>query len=117
MSYFSKTQVLGKIQDATDVLLILTPGSLDRCKNEDDWLRKEIGHAIVSKRNIVPVLARGFQMPLAHTLPSDIADLPKYHGLTAANEFFEASIDRLVATFCIRPNDLRQLQEAVFRAR
>jgi hypothetical protein len=91
--------LLGKIEHATDVLVILTPGCLDRCKNEDDWLRLEIKHAIDCKRNIVPILSRGFQMPLQQALPPDIAELPKYNGLAPAHELFEASMDRLVSTF------------------
>jgi TPR repeat protein len=91
--------LLQKIQGATDVLVILTPGCLERCRNEDDWFRREIRHAITCNRNIVPILARGFQMSTAPALPGDIAQLAKYHGLTPAHELFEASIDRLVATF------------------
>lgn len=91
--------LLDKIEYATDFIVILTPGCLDRCKNEDDWLRKEIRHAIKCRCNIVPVLARGFQMPLPQALPSDIEELPWYNGLTPAHELFEASMDRLVSTF------------------
>jgi hypothetical protein len=87
------------IDGVTDVIVILTPGCLDRCKNEDDWLRQEIRHAIDCKRNIVPVCARGFQMPLPQSLPADIADLPRYNALTSAHEMFEASIDKLVSVF------------------
>ena len=91
--------LLRKIEDATDFIVILTPGCLERCKNEGDWLRREIRHAIEKKRNIVPVMARGFDMPLAGSLPDDIADLPEYNGLTPAHELFEASIDRLVSKY------------------
>jgi hypothetical protein len=79
--------------------LISDTVELGRCQNEGDWLRQEIRHAIDRKRNIVPILARGFQMPLPQALPPDIAELPKFNGLTPAHELFEASIDRLVSTF------------------
>ncbi len=91
--------LLKKIEEATDVIVILTPGCLERCKNVDDWLRREIGHAIRSKRNVVPVMARYFEMPPPETLPSDIADLPLYNGLPPAHEMFDQSMDRLVSTF------------------
>jgi hypothetical protein len=88
-----------KIEEATDVLIILTPGCLDRCKNEDDWLRREIRHAIKCDRTIVPVFARGFRMPADAVLPSDIAKLVKYDALAPEHEMFEASIDWLVSAF------------------
>jgi len=91
--------LLRKIEDATDFIVILTPGCLERCKNEGDWLRREIRHAIEKKRNVVPVLARGFEMPIAAALPNDIADLPEYNGITPAHELFEASIDRLASKY------------------
>jgi hypothetical protein len=91
--------LLREIEAATDVVVILTPGCLERCKNEDDWFRQEIRHAIKCERNIVPILARDFQMPSPATLAPDIAELVTYNGLTPASELFEASIDRLVSKF------------------
>jgi WD40 repeat protein len=100
--------LFGKIEEATDVIVIFTQGCLDRCKNEDDWFRQEIRQAIKCKRNIVPIIARGFQMPHSETLPADIREMVKYHGLTPAPEMFEASMDRLVSmllTSSVRPSE------------
>ena len=36
-------------------LFVLSPHALDRCKNEDDWVRREIECALISKCHIVPV--------------------------------------------------------------
>lgn len=43
------------IRQAKIFILILSPHALDRCKNEDDWVRREIECAIASQCNIVPV--------------------------------------------------------------
>ncbi len=91
--------LLGKIEHAIDFVVILTPHCLDRCKDEEDWLRKEIKHALVHKRNIVPIMAHGFQMPKPATLPPDIADLTAYHGLSPTHELFDASIETLISKF------------------
>ena len=91
------------IEEATDVIAILTPGCLDWCNNEDDWLRQEIGYAIKCKKNIVPIIARGFQMPSAKTLPPDIAELVEFNGFTPSRELFEASMDKLVSMFLRTP--------------
>ncbi|MGI9243129.1 MAG: TIR domain-containing protein, partial [Verrucomicrobiales bacterium] len=40
------TALLTEIERAPDVVVILTRGCLERCKNEGDWVRQEIAHAI-----------------------------------------------------------------------
>lgn len=43
------------IEEVEIFILVLTPGSMSRCVNEDDWVRKEIEHAIKMGKKIVPV--------------------------------------------------------------
>ncbi|MGN0205839.1 MAG: WG repeat-containing protein [Muribaculaceae bacterium] len=43
------------IKSSKVFLFILSPHALDRCKNEEDWVRKEIECAILSQCHIVPV--------------------------------------------------------------
>src|SRR5436309_8172349 len=45
--------LLRQIIEAPAFLVILTPNALDRCADEEDWLRKEIVHAIRTERNII----------------------------------------------------------------
>ena len=85
-----------KIEQCRDFIVVLAPGSLDRCENEDDWLRLEIAHAIKHDRNVVPVMTRGFEMPSRHTLPPDIAELVIYNGPKASHEYFDAFLDLLI---------------------
>src|SRR5438552_582602 len=48
-----------QIDAATDVVVALTPGSLERCfDNPNDWLRLELAHALKRSKNVVPVLGR-----------------------------------------------------------
>lgn len=56
-------QLYDKIAECGDFLCVLPPSGLDRCKNADDWIRLEIARAIELKKNIVPVLMRGFSFP------------------------------------------------------
>jgi hypothetical protein len=88
-----------KIEEAEDFIVILTPGCLDRCINSDDWFRLEIRYAIKYSKNIIPIMARGFQMPARHELPEDISELPRYNGITPDNTLFEKSMDKLAAQF------------------
>ena len=48
-------QILSEVPNKAHFLLLLTPGSLDRCENEDDWVRREFMLAVQHSRNIVPV--------------------------------------------------------------
>ena len=55
-----KDGVFGKrikaaIQEAPIFMLVLSKDSLDRCKNEDDWVREEILYALQGGKKIIPV--------------------------------------------------------------
>lgn len=86
-----------EIQAAPNFVLILSPGSLDRCREEGDWLRREITCAIQTGRNIVPLLKDGFSFPDVRDLPPEMADLPRYNGVSYSHEYFRASMDRLAS--------------------
>ncbi len=87
------TALYQKIEHSSDVIVILSKKSLDRCVNDGDWVRLEIAHAIQKGVNIVPVLANGFQFP--ETLPNDLKKLPNYNGIESSYHYFDASIRRL----------------------
>lgn len=87
-------QLFNVIGTCTDFLLVLPPGALDRCVNEDDWVRLEVLHAMKSKKNIIPVMLNGFQWP--ETMPQGLEELCKYQALTASSvEYFDLSMERL----------------------
>jgi len=89
--------LLSSIQSCKDFVLILSPGALDRCNDDNDWVRKEIAEALRSKKNIVPVMLKGFQFP--GKLPEDIEDVRYQNGLTCTTEYFEESINRLCGRY------------------
>jgi TIR domain len=91
--YFDEA-LLTCIANAPNFLVILSPGSLDRCIRPDDWLRQEIAHAIRTKRNIIPVLTRGFAFPAE--LPEDIRTLPRHQGVEYSHMYHAAMIDSIV---------------------
>lgn len=88
------TALYAEIDRCSDVIIILSPGALDRCFNEGDWVRLEIAYALKSKKNIVPVFGRNFEFPQT-PLPEDINELPYYNGLNASHDLFEASMDKV----------------------
>lgn len=89
-------QLYTHIDGCTDFILLLPPHALDRCISDpDDWVLREITRAIEKKKNIIPVVMRGFgDFPV--NLPPAIASLPLYERLDAsAQEYFDAAFDRL----------------------
>ena len=40
------------LESAENFIVLLTPGCLDRCAEEHDWLRQEISAALLAKRNV-----------------------------------------------------------------
>ena len=89
-------RLLTEIECTPNFVVLLSPGSLDRCTEEGDWLRREIAHAIRLKKNIVPILKEGFRFPGAGQLPDDIADLPRHNSVRYSHEYFGATMDKLV---------------------
>lgn len=92
-------QLLNYIENAKDVFVILEEGSLDGCKQENweekDWFCHEIAFALEKKKNIIPILLNGYQMPSQEFFPDKLKEL----GLKNAPEFnfsfFEAYLDKL----------------------
>ncbi len=90
------TELLKEIEAAPNFVVVLSPGCLDRCKDKDDWLRREIAHAITTQRNIVPILIDGFDYPARKFLPVDVDELTNHNGVTYSHEYFSATFDKLV---------------------
>ena len=87
-------QIYYAIDECTDVLLVLPPFALDRCVNEDDWVRKEIVYAIEKGKNIIPIMMRGFEFP--KVLPKEIDKIRLMNGIEASPQYFDAVIDKIV---------------------
>ena len=90
-------QLLDTIQECNDFILICSQGALDRCCQPDDWVRQELACALKHKKNVIPVLLRGFEFPSYETLPEDIREVCYCNGLSASHEHFDAFILKLIS--------------------
>ncbi len=52
--------ILNQIAARAHFVLVLSKGSLERCANSGDWLRREIEEALRLNRNVVPIIEEGF---------------------------------------------------------
>ena len=91
---FFDERILTAIEECNDVVLVLPPHALDRCVNEDDWVRREISHALEHGKRIIPVMLKGFEFP--KNMPSDIAEIARYNGVLFMMEYFDAAIGKII---------------------
>ncbi|MFN7920160.1 MAG: toll/interleukin-1 receptor domain-containing protein [Bryobacteraceae bacterium] len=100
--YFDEA-LLEYIASAPNFLVVLSPRSLDRCVSEQDWLRREIEHAIATGRNIIPVMLPGFAWPAE--LPEQMQSLPRHQGLDYSHVYFDAMIQRIDESMRLERDD------------
>ena len=87
-------QLYDVIDNCTDFIVVLPPNALDRCVNEDDWVRLEVMHAMNRNKNIIPVMLNGFVWP--KPMPKGMEDLCNFQALTASSvEYFDLAMEKL----------------------
>lgn len=79
-SSVSASNTLPLTETLVQVIVVLTADCLERCEEEDDFVRHEIRHAIEKQKNIITVFEKNFQMNALQELPSGISKLSRYNG-------------------------------------
>ena len=93
--------ILDTMDGCRDVIAVLPPEGLKRCADPEDWVLLELSHALKQKKNLVPVLMRGFQWP--RPMPRGLEGLETYNGVADNKDYFDAVVDRLVTLLQSRP--------------
>ena len=96
--------ILEAIAKCTNFIFIRGAQSLDRCRDGDDVVRREIKEAIVRNKNIILVSTCDCEIP--NNLPDDINALHTYNELRYAPEYLDAFIDKLVRKFVLSDIDI-----------
>ena len=94
--------ILNQIAARPYFILLLAPGSLERCDEPDDWLRREIEAAIDLERVIVPLLTSGFDFNAPYARPfliGKLEQLTKFNALNVPLDYFEEAMARLRTRF------------------
>lgn len=95
------TALYSVIDESEDFLLVLSPNALDRCRDEKDWVRLEIEHALAVGKNIIPVMLRGFSFP--DELPESVNAVRFKNGVEANYQFFDAFMEKLRSFLLSKP--------------
>lgn len=94
--------LLSIIDECRDVVLILPPEALERCRNPGDWVYLELTHALKRGKNIVPVLMRGFHWP--EEMPQGLEQLRNFNGVQDSKDYFDAVMDKLALLLTSKPS-------------
>ena len=89
-------KILDAISVCKDFILILSPGSMDRCVNEEDWVRIEVLAAIDAGCNIIPVTIDDHGIVFPEELPKKFDSIKQIQqSKLRTDEFFEDSVRRI----------------------
>ena len=109
--------LLTTISNSLNMVIVLTPHALDRCLGDDssdDWVRRELAHAMDTGVHIIPVLDN-FVWPEEESLPADIKSVHKMNGVSWSHEYQDACVDKLV-TFLHLPSASRRKSHSTLRS-
>ena len=97
-------QILTAISNCKDFILVLSPQSMIRCANQDDWVAREIQAAIDSGCKIIPVQINEPFTNWPSDFPRKFNFIKQIEFLTLrTDEYFDASIQRLVSWLDSKP--------------
>ena len=88
-------QIESAISECKDFILVLSPGTLDRCVEEEDWVRREILQAQNQDKNIIGVGLPGFFMPEAESLPDPLKPMTTIQVFSWTHEYRTASFEKI----------------------
>ena len=89
--------LLANIRSARNLVLVCTPGALDRCfgdLEQRDWIHKEIACALTSNCKIIPVFDN-FSMPDPEKLPDSMRTVTTMNGVKWVHDYQDACVDKI----------------------
>lgn len=95
-------KLLEVIDQCKDIVVILPPGALERCRNEGDWLYLELSHALKARKNIIPVMMKGFEW--TQDIPEELKEIQNFNGIRDSKDYFDAVIDKMTLLLHSRPS-------------
>ncbi len=103
-----KEAIASQIRSCKDFVLVITPGSLDRCKlDPNDIVLFEILLAIQERKNIVMVVRKNNNIKsdlVLEGLPETISELPKHNWIEYTNSDSNAHLEKIRRFLRARPS-------------
>lgn len=96
--------ILSQVDACAHFIPILTPGSVERFGDPEDWFRREIERAMDTKRNIVPLIVEGFDFNKAQPyFVGKLSLLDRYQAVRLPDDYFDEAMTRLRTRFLNKP--------------
>ncbi len=90
-------KIYDSIDSSKNFIILMTNDSLNRCINDNDWVRIEIERALAKGINIIPVVPSGHNRNFPQQLPASLESLRNLQiSILNLEDFFEESISKLV---------------------
>jgi formylglycine-generating enzyme required for sulfatase activity len=105
-------QLLREIESRRNFVLICSPGCLDRCMNERDWVRRELEYAIRTGRHIVPVTMPQFVWPTGDAVPRVVKELQRHNAFEYSHSHWALTKQKL-ASMLGRPSRSKRRASAM----
>ena len=96
-------QLLTQIAARRSFIFICSEGSLDRCVNEGDWVRREIVHALKTGRHIVPFVMPRFVWPTSDALPQEMAEFQRHNSFEYSHSHWKHIKPKLAEMLRAKP--------------
>ena len=96
-------QLLTQIAARRSFIFICSEGSLDRCVNEGDWVRREIVHALKTRRHIVPFMMPRFVWPTSDALPQEMAEFQRHNAFEYSHSHWKLIKPKLAEMLRAKP--------------
>jgi tetratricopeptide (TPR) repeat protein len=95
--------IFNQIRARPYFVLVLTPGTLERCALPGDWVRREIEMAVASRRLIVPVYTPTFDLStLASALPDGLGHtIAEYQAVELPHKYFRFAVQQLAEEYLV----------------
>ena len=85
------------IDECRYFILVLSEGALDRCMNEDDWVRHEIEYALSKGKEIIPICPSGNKRHFPAIMPESFEPLRNIQiSQLLMDDLFDKSFDKIV---------------------
>lgn len=84
--------ILSALRKSHNVVFVFSPGALDRCTDENDWVRKELRFAILHGKRIIPFSIGKMNWPA--NMPSDIEKVCGFNGVETTEHYFTQDIEK-----------------------
>lgn len=94
------------IKSCTNFILVINDHSLDKCVENNDWLKMEIYLALKNKKNIICVFVGEIDFP--EILPKEIDEIRYYNGLKYDPLYFNGFMDCLVSRFLVSKSEIEK---------